>query len=155
MGLNSRKSGQPALGRAASRSQGAACVCVGLVSSPALSSCVLGGARVAARVQRAPALPCQACPCVSSLSWVCLGWAGEEHPLLLCWVGADGEESPPFAVPAAARGRWPALAVWLQTRAWLKAAVPAVQPLQFSRVLFGTLLSCRLPGVCDYMLVAS
>lgn len=96
MGLNSRKSGQPALGRAASRSQGAACVCVGLASSPAPSSCVCGGACVAARVQRAPALPLQACPCVSSLSWVCLGWAGEERPLLLCWVGADGEESPPL-----------------------------------------------------------
>lgn len=101
MGLNSRKSGQPVLGRALSQQPGSSLrVCrVGFLPSPELR-CVRGHAEPLMFSALLPcpalpggALPRQACPCISSLSWVCLGWAGEECPLLCC-VGADGEESP-------------------------------------------------------------
>ena len=103
MGLNSRKSGQSALGRAVSRQPGSSLrVCrVGLFPGSELR-CVRGHAEpLVFSALSAPALPGgplphQAHACVSSLSCVCLGWAGEERPLLLCCVGADGEESPPL-----------------------------------------------------------
>lgn len=77
------------------------------------------------RALGAPALPRQARHGLSSLSWVCLGPAGEEHPLP-CAVGVGGEESPPLLSPLGHRERGPPMAVWLRTPAWPKAAVPGV-----------------------------
>lgn len=83
------------------------------------------GARGATAVQGAPALPRQARHGLSSLSRVCLGPAGDEHPLP-CAAGVGGEESPPLPSPLGHRERGLPMAVWLRTPAWPKAAVPGV-----------------------------